>query len=142
MIRKARVNKKREEQIQFANKELIENGNLGSIDEIFTSDYVAHNNGKHYKGYNFIKRWVKQIRSSIPDVKIVRIVFHIHAEDTIAWQRFLSGTHKTSMRGVPPSGKKVTWSEMIISRFDGDRIAEEWVVSELAGELFSKQPLE
>jgi len=136
------VNKKIEEQIHNANIELIENGNLQKIHEIFTSDYIAHNNSKQYKGYEFIKRWVRQIRLSIPDVKIVKINFYIQEEDRIAWQRFLSGTHKINMKGIPPSRQKVKWSEMIISRFDGERIAEEWVVSELAGELLSKKPFE
>lgn len=30
---------------------------------------------------------------------------------------------------------------MLVSRFEGGKIAEEWAVSDLAGALFSKQPV-
>ena len=45
------------------------------------------------------------------------------------------------MMGIPPSKKKIKWNEMVVSRFEGDKIAEEWVVSELAGQLLLKQPI-
>ena len=44
------------------------------------------------------------------------------------------------MLGIPPSGKRVEWKDMLHTRFDGDQIAEEWAVSELAGELMLKLP--
>ena len=43
------------------------------------------------------------------------------------------------LRGIPASGRKVKWVEMMVSRFEGGKIAEEWAASELAGELFAKQ---
>jgi predicted ester cyclase len=42
------------------------------------------------------------------------------------------------MMGIPPSGKKVKWIEMVVTRFKDKKIAEKWVVSELAGELALK----
>ncbi len=130
-----------EEHIAFGNVELIEKGNLDVIDEIFATDYVAHSGDKEYKGHAFIKRWTKQLRSAIPDVKVVKVEVHVQAGDTIVWQRTLRGTHTANMMGALPSGKKVKWVDMVISRFEGDRIVEEWTVSELAGELLSKPPL-
>ena len=44
------------------------------------------------------------------------------------------------MMGIPPSNKTVKWNEMVVSRFEGDKIAEEWIVSELMGQLLLKQP--
>ena len=41
---------------------------------------------------------------------------------------------------IPPTGKKVEWRDMVVTRFEGEKIAEEWAVSELAGQLFSKFP--
>ena len=63
-----------------------------------------------------------------------------HVDDTVTWQRTLRGTHKNAMLGIPPSGKRVEWKDMLHTRFDGDQIAEEWAVSELAGELMLKLP--
>ena len=70
----------------------------------------------------------------------MKVEFLINAGNTIAWQRTLHGTHKANMMGIPSSEKKIIWNEMVVSRFEGDKIAEEWVVSELAGQLLLKLP--
>jgi steroid delta-isomerase-like uncharacterized protein len=129
----------KEEQIQFAIQQLVQ-GNFDVIDKIFSEEYLAHAGSKEYKGLEFIKRFAKQLRAAIPDLKIDSVEFLSQAEDTVAWQRSFSGTHKAKMRGIPASGKKVKWVEMVVSRFEGEKIAEEWVVSELAGELALRQP--
>jgi len=46
-----------------------------------------------------------------------------------------------SIVGIPPLHKKVTWNEMLVSRFKNNKITQECVVSELAGELLLKQPV-
>lgn len=134
------MEKSNEERIKFGNDELIGKGDLDVVDKIFSADYVVHAGGKDYKGHEFIKRWASQLRSAFPDIRVVRVEFHTQAGDSIVWQRTLSGTHKADMMGIPPTGQKVEWSEMVVSRFDGQKIAEEWAVSELAGELLSKSP--
>ena len=131
----------KEEKIKIANKELIELGNIDVIAETFTTDYVAHNSRKDYEGHSFIKRWSKQLRIAIPDIRVVKVEFHIQTNDTIVWQRTLKGKHTAKIWGIIPSGRPVIWNEMIVSRFDSEKIAEEWVVTELAGELLSKTPI-
>ncbi len=128
----------KEERIKIGNDELIGNGNLGVVDEIFATDYVVHAGDKSYKGHEFIRRWARQLRSAIPDIQVIEVKFLIKTDETIAWQRSLKGTHKAAMLGIQPTEQKVEWSEMVVSRFDSEKIAEEWVVSELTGELLSK----
>ncbi len=108
---------------------------VGVVDEIFATDYVVHAGGKDYKGHEFIRRFAGQLRSAIPDIRVVEVALLIQADDTIAWQRTLSGTHEADMMGIPPTGQKVEWRDMVVTRFDGEKIAEEWAVSELAGQL-------
>lgn len=129
-----------EKLIKYGNEELIGKGNLNVIDKIFTTDYVSHAGGKNYKGHKFIKQFIEQLRSAIPDIEVVDVELHIQADNTIAWQRTLCGTHKANMMGIPPTEQKLKWREMVISRLKGKKIFEEWVVSELAGELLSKPP--
>jgi predicted ester cyclase len=129
-----------EERIRFANNELIGQGNFGVVDEVFASDYVLHAGGKDHKGPQFVRRFVRQLRSAIPNVRVVEVEFLIQAGATVAWQRTLSGTHKADMLGIPPSGRKVEWRDMVVTRFDGEMIAEEWGISELAGQLMLKLP--
>ena len=130
--------KSSEERVRFANDELLGKGNLGVVDEIFAADYVVHAGGKHHRGPEFVRRFVGLLRSAIPDLRVVEVAFLIQADDTIAWQRTLSGTHEAELAGIPPTGQQVEWRDIVVTRFDGEKIAEEWAVSELAGELFSR----
>jgi predicted ester cyclase len=129
----------KEEQIEFVLEQLLK-GNLDSVDKIFSKEYLAHAGNKEYIGHEFIKRFANLLLSAIPDIKILKIEFLVRAVDMIVWQRSFSGTHKANMMGIPPSGKKVKWIEMVVTRFKDEKIVEEWVVSELAGELALKQP--
>ncbi len=129
--------KSNEERVRFATDEILGKGNLDVVDEIFATDYVLHAGGKDHKGPEFVRRFAKLLRSAIPDLRVVEVALLIQAGDTIAWQRTLSGTHKAEMMGIPPTGQKVEWRDMVVTRFDGEKIAEEWGVSELAGQLFS-----
>jgi predicted ester cyclase len=121
--------------IRYANDEIVGKGNVDIVDEVFATDYIAHAGEKNYKGHAFIKRFAGQLRSAIPDVRILEVKFLVQDEDTIAWQRRLGGMHAVDMQGIPASGKKVVWSDMVVTRFNDEKIAEEWVVSELMGAL-------
>jgi len=130
------------ELIKVGNEALISKGNLDVIAQLFDNDYVVHSGGKDYKGHEFIKRWAKQLRSAIPDIQVKNVEFLIQSGNAIVWQRTLSGTHKTELMGIRPTNKKVVWKDMAVSRFNGEKIVEEWVVSEMLGELLSKTPFE
>ncbi len=130
-----------EEIIKSANDELITKGNLDVIDKVFAPEYIVHAGGKNYSGLEFIQKWSEQLRSAIPDIQIIKIDILNKTENTIAWQRTLKGTHKGKLMGIPPTGQKATWREMAVSRFEKNKIVEEWALSELAGYLLSKPPL-
>lgn len=132
--------KSNEERIRLANDEIIGKGNLGVVGEIFASDYVVHAGGKDHTGHAFVRRFANLLRSAIGDLRVVEVAVLMQAGDTIAWQRTLSGTHKADMMGIPPSGKKVKWRDLVVTRFAGEKIAEEWTVSDLAGQLLLKLP--
>ena len=132
--------KSNEERVRFANDEILGKGNLGVVDKIFATDYVLHAGGKDHKGPEFVRRFAGQLRSGIPDLRVVEVALLIQADDTIVWRRTLSGTHEAEMMGIPPTGQKVEWRDMVVTRFDGEKIAEDWAVSELAGQLLSNPP--
>jgi len=119
---------------------LIGKGNLEIIEKAFATDYIAHAGEKDYAGHSFIKRYANLLRTAIPDIHIVEVKFLAQDNNTIVWQRTLSGTHKVEMQGLPPSGKKVKWVDMVVTRFKDKKISEDWVVSELMGELLLKVP--
>ena len=115
--------------------QLIEVGNLNIVEQAFSAEYRAHAEGKVYQGHAFLKKFARQIRSAIPDIRVLEIHFLITTDSVVAWQRVLQGTHRANMMGIPASGEKIVWNEMVVSRFEGDKIIEEWVVSELVGQL-------
>jgi predicted ester cyclase len=128
-----------EELISLAGHRLAEQFDLSVIEEVFSPGYTAHAGRSVYKGHSFIRHYAKQLRSAIPDVHLTEIQFLSHSGETLTWQRTYRGTHRGGLKGILPSGKKVSWTEMVVTRFEGEKIAEEWVVSELAGELMEKQ---
>ncbi len=127
-------------EIRHALDKLIGQGNLEVIGTLFTENYVAYAGSRHYQGHTFLKRWTKELRFAIPNLKVQKVEFLVQKGSTISWQRTLRGKHEKNLRGIPASGKTITWTEMVVSRFEGNKIAEEWVVSELAGQLMLKQP--
>jgi len=126
-------------QLKHITDQLIGKGNLNIVVPAFASGYTAHTGEKTYKGHQFIKRFTKQLRTAIPDIRIVKIEILSQTENVLTWQRVLSGTHKIDFKGIPASGKKLKWYEMIVSRFDKDKIVEEWLLSDLAFQLMLKQ---
>jgi len=132
--------KTKEAQIRFANDAFFGKGDLSVVEEIFAADYIAHAGGKDFKGHEFIKGFLGMLRSAIADIRVVEIAVLFQTDDMIAWRRTLSGVHQAKMMGIPPTEQKVEWEDMLVSRFDGGKIAEEWTVSALAGELLLKLP--
>ncbi|MGA9467301.1 MAG: ester cyclase [Exiguobacterium marinum] len=130
----------REEQIRFAAYQVMELGRMEVVPEVFATEYVAHAGERTYKGHAFIRRFSKQMKTALPDVKVKKVEVLVQTEDTVTWQRTLVGTHQENMMGIPASGKQIEWVDMVVSRFQDGLIVEEWVVSELMGELLVKRP--
>jgi len=130
----------KEKQIKYAVEQLLGQGNLDIIDTVFALEYVAHDGEKTHTGQKFVRQYVKKVRAAIPDIKILQIEFLSQTENTITWQRTFSRTHKADMQGISASMKRVKWNDIVVTRFDGERIAEEWMSSNLAFQLMIKQP--
>jgi len=66
---------------------------------------------------------------------------HITVEDLIAEgdkvvsRNTVTGTHRGEHLGVPPTGKSVTYNEVIIARFADGRIAETWAVVDVLSQM-------
>ena len=66
---------------------------------------------------------------------------HMTVEDLIAegdkvvCRNVVTGTHRGEYMGIPPTGRSVTYNEMIIVRFEGGRIAETWGVVDVLSQM-------
>jgi steroid delta-isomerase-like uncharacterized protein len=80
------------------------------------------------------QQWGRQMLAAFPD-------FHVHADDVIAegekavkrWTA--SGLHRAALAGIPPTGRRISFSGISVYRMAGGRIAESWYVYDLYGLL-------
>ena len=126
-------------QINTALEQLFEEGNIDVVESIFSKNYIAHHGDKTNSGQDFIKKFTKQLRKALPDLKIIKVEFLSQTNNMVTWQRSFSGTHTAAMKSIPASNKKIKWHEIVVSRFEDDKIVEEWLVSDLAFQMMLKQ---
>lgn len=124
--------------INLISEQLITRGNLEIIDTSYSPNYCAHSGKITYRGIPFLKRYAKEIHKALANLRVEKIEILSESEQRISWLRTLSGKHVFKMRGIPPSNKKIIWYEMIVSRFEKNKIVEEWIVSDLAAQLLLK----
>lgn len=127
------------ERIKYAVEQLIGNGNINIVDEVFSINYIAHAENKVHKGQEFVKQFSKLLQSSLSNIRVLKVEILVEENSTITWQRTLQGIHENMMSRIPASNKTITWNEMVVSSFEGDKLAEEWIVSELIGESILQQ---
>ncbi len=107
-------------------EEIISQGNLSLVDEIFASNYVDHDPANpDVSGPGGFKLLVSKYRSAFPDLRLtVNDIFAEGDEVVVRWT--WSGTHKGDLEGVPPTGKKMGGEEITISRLSGGKVEEDW----------------
>ena len=124
--------------IHAANAVLLAGGNLEAIPDFFTQGHVTHLTEQDMDGgHKAIRGFVNALRSAFPDLQ-VEVQILVEGTDRVAWQRICRGTHKGKFMGMPPSGRRLVWRDMITSRFEGNLIAEEWGISDLLDRMVHK----
>ncbi|HKB16995.1 MAG TPA: ester cyclase, partial [Planctomycetota bacterium] len=74
------------------------------------------------------------LRRGFPDLQ-VEVEILVEGKDRVAWQRTVRGTQRGAYKGFPASGRRIVWRDMVTSRFRDGRIAEDWVITDLAERL-------
>ena len=120
--------------IEAANSALLANRNLDAIGEFFTPDYVAHGTDQQIVGHGGIRRFLGTYRRAFSDIQ-VEVEILVRAKDRVAWQRTVRATHKGDFKGFPATGRRITWRDMVTSRFRNGLIVEDWVITDLAERL-------
>ena len=104
--------------------ELYNAGDLDGLDDLFSDDYVHHNNALALSLAQF-KGGAIWLRAGMPD-------FHLDVEDMVAEGdrvaiRFVGhGTHAGSMYGEAPTGRSIAMHGQAIYRIQDGRVAEDW----------------
>jgi steroid delta-isomerase-like uncharacterized protein len=108
--------------------EVWNHGREETVDELFAPDGICHGLGEgiaDVHGPAGFKVFLGNMRSAFPDV-------HIGIEDTIVHESkavvrvVLEGTHLGEGLGLPPTGRRVSITGVVIVRVAGGQIAEGW----------------
>ena len=121
-------------QIRTAHEELFAKGNIAFLRDLFSPSYVAHVNGDELRGPEAIEQFVMGVRAAFPDFRY-DVVILASEGDRVAWLRTNQGTHQAEYMGVPASGRAITWHDMVVTRYEGGKIAEEWAVTDIRERL-------
>ena len=107
--------------------EVVSNGNLRVVDELCSPDYRVHAtlSGPDAIDLDQMKELVRSFRSSFPDARIT--IEDIVAEgDLVAARLMEQGTHAGEFKGIPPTGRRVSYGSMTFLRIVDGKIVEHW----------------
>ena len=105
-------------------------GKLELVDELASPDYVYHAPGAgagEVKGRKALKQLVTYFRTVFPDLSNT-IEDQFVSGDRVATRGITRGTQKGAMGNVAPTGRKVAINWIMISRFEGKTIREDYEV--------------
>jgi predicted ester cyclase len=104
--------------------EIINSGNLGVADEIFSPELAED-----------ARQWVAPFRASFPDVAM-RIVDMVEEGDTVAGRFLCSATHTGEWLGHAPTGRRFQdVDEAYFFKFRDGKIVEQWGVEDTRARL-------
>jgi steroid delta-isomerase-like uncharacterized protein len=107
--------------------DVFSKGDLDAFEALLAEDYINHNIPvPSVPGTkDGFRELVKATRSAFPDVVVH--VDHVIAEgDMVAFHDHVTATSRGEFFGVPPSGRRIEWTEIHWLRIADGRIVEHW----------------
>jgi steroid delta-isomerase-like uncharacterized protein len=87
--------------------------------------------GEVHDGAEAVARYFEESRTAFPDQRNELIALH-HADDAVAAEFWLKGTHDGPLRGIPPTGRSFTCRCLALFLFEEDRLVCERVYFDVA----------
>jgi predicted ester cyclase len=114
---------------------LLVGGKIEEVGRYFAEDYVAHVTEQDVRGgHELIRSMMGMYRKAFSDLS-AEVVVLVEFGDTVAWRRTMRARQSGAFKGFPGTGLPIVWQEMVVSRVVASRIAEEWIVTDLAERL-------
>ncbi|MFI9559177.1 ester cyclase [Nonomuraea endophytica] len=114
--------------------QLISSGDLDAAEELLTEDFIANVPGSldPLRGREIWRAGAEGMKEAFPDLKInVQDMFGVGDKVTVLLS--LQGTHKGAFQQFEATGRQVSFRSVEVYRFEGDKIAEEWVAPDIFG---------
>lgn len=107
-------------------EEVFNKGNLNVADEVLAPGFVDHNPMPgQASGIEGAIEFARDSRHSFPDLHVA-IEQMVAEGDMVAVRSTIRGTHQGEYRGIPPTGKRVSWQAMAFFRVTNGKITERW----------------
>jgi steroid delta-isomerase-like uncharacterized protein len=101
-------------------------GDFTGAPDLYPSDYQLHFAGMDTHGADGLSGFISAYRAAFPDLHMT-IEDLLADGDKVVWRITTTGTHRNEFMGIPPSGKQMRVSGIVISRFAGGQWVEDWV---------------
>jgi predicted ester cyclase len=86
-----------------------------------------------FNGQSVTREALKQAlagrRLAFPDIQVT-VDDQVAEGERVSTRRTWRATHKGAYRGVGPTGKPVTWTQISVVRFSQGRSVEDWAVAD------------
>ena len=127
-------------------EEVWNKGNVAAVDELFAPNYVDHFDAPantrmpaQWQFSEVFKPFISQWRTTFPDFRYT-IDLQVAEGDLVVTRATAHGTHKGEYRGlefkgIPPTGKQITWTITWIYRIADGKIVEGWLNEDAVGRL-------
>jgi steroid delta-isomerase-like uncharacterized protein len=110
---------------------------LAVVSTLVTSGFVRHDLAAAFmevKGRGEVDDFLQEVLKAMPDLQAtIEDIFA--TEERGAMRLTVSGTHQGEFQGIPPTGKKVTFSSFNLYRFEDGKLAEFWQLIDVANFL-------
>lgn len=117
-------------------EEVFNKRNVAALDDYFAADYIEHlppfpgSPG----GLEGLKQFVTILLTAFPDFRST-VEDTIIEDDRAVGRVTAGGTNTGPFLGIPPTGKKITWTEIHIARVANGKIVEHWASIDQLGML-------
>jgi steroid delta-isomerase-like uncharacterized protein len=117
-------------------EEIFNEGNMAVVDEIKSATYVFHDPSfpEAIRGPEGFKRYLMMFRTAFPDLHSTLEVLIAEGEQVTVRFTF-TGTQQGAIMGIPPTGKPVKVTAILICRFVDGKIVEGWINYDTLGML-------
>jgi steroid delta-isomerase-like uncharacterized protein len=112
-------------------EEIINNGKMDSLGEIFSADYRSPTGEKGPEGFANV---INPLKKGFPDIHY-EIQDLLGEGETVVIHWFWNGTHEGTFREFEPSHKKVRSEGISFFKFKGDKVVNSSILTDRLGFL-------
>jgi predicted ester cyclase len=113
---------------------IMQDGDIGLIDRLFAPDFVGHDTSGGAFDREAFTQGVSMMQRAFAD-RAVAIEDSVVEGDRIALRWRISAVHDGEFFGLPPTGRRIEQTGIIMARVADGQIAETWEVTDDAGLL-------